>query len=262
MTRLLPADALPKLSRHKQTLVGLVVSAVVIVPWLAVHIVSVFFLPLSSTWFWLAPVVVVTQTVLSVGLFIVAHDGMHGSIAPFRPALNRAIATFCLLIYAGFSFKPLAMEHMRHHAKPGTAEDPDYNVENPHSFVAWYYGFFRYYFGLKEFGILTVILAVYVFVIGAPVANLLLFWALPALLSSLQLFYFGTYRPHRPIAGESFLDGHRARSVDLPPVLSLLTCFHFGYHLEHHHYPTEPWWRLPAVRRAALAARAREVHAI
>lgn len=261
MTRSLPAGRLPKLSRNRQTATGLAVSAAVIVPWLVVHIASVFFIPLSGVWVWLVPMIVATQTVLSVGLFIVAHDGMHGSIAPFRPALNRGIARFCLLIYAGFSFEALAREHMRHHAKPGTADDPDYNFENPHSFVAWYYGFFRYYFRLKEFGILTAILAVYVFVIGAPVVNLLVFWALPALLSSLQLFYFGTYQPHRPIEGEPFEDDHRARSVELPPVLSLLTCFHFGYHLEHHHHPTEPWWRLPAVRRASLTADNGEAHA-
>jgi fatty acid desaturase len=24
----------------------------------------------------------------------------------------------------------------------------------------------------------------------------------------------------------------------------LLTCYFFGYHLEHHQYPTLPWWRL------------------
>lgn len=27
--------------------------------------------------------------------------------------------------------------------------------------------------------------------------------------------------------------------------LSFLTCYYFGYHLEHHLYPNVPWWRLP-----------------
>ncbi|MGD1935091.1 MAG: fatty acid desaturase [Candidatus Phaeomarinobacter sp.] len=251
----------PPVSRQKQTIVGLALAALVIGAWLFVHVAAVFFVPLTPAWVWLAPLIIAAQTVLSVGLFIVAHDGMHGSIAPFRPTLNRRIAAFCLLIYAGFSFKALAPEHLRHHARPGTVEDPDYHTDNPHSFLAWYFGFFRHYFGLKEFGILTFILAVYVFGIGAPVPNLLMFWAVPALLSSLQLFYFGTYQPHRPVDGDPFEDHHHARSVDLPPVLSLLTCFHFGYHLEHHHHPTEPWWRLPAVRRASLAAHKEGGHA-
>ena len=29
-------------------------------------------------------------------------------------------------------------------------------------------------------------------------------------------------------------DAHRARSNDMPTWLSLITCFHFGYHHEHH----------------------------
>jgi beta-carotene ketolase (CrtW type) len=70
----------------------------------------------------------------------------------------------------------------------------------------------------------------------------------PALLSSLQLFYFGTYLPHRP-GPDAFTDHHRARSNGYSEWLSLLTCFHFGYHHEHHRAPGEPWWRLPTVRR-------------
>ncbi|MEQ8746074.1 fatty acid desaturase [Pyruvatibacter sp.] len=242
-----------KITHARQTTLGLGLAALVIGAWLAIHVTAVFVLPLSGTWLLAAPLVVAVQTVLSVGLFIIAHDGMHGSIAPFRPALNKRIAAFCLLIYAGFSYKALAPEHMRHHARPGTADDPDFHAPNPHSFAAWYFGFFRHYFGLREFGVLTVILAVYVLLLGAPIGNLLLYWAVPALLSSLQLFYFGTYRTHRPVEGDAFVDEHHARTVDLPPLLSLLTCFHFGYHLEHHHHPHEPWWRLPAVRRAVLA---------
>jgi len=244
---------LPPLSRARQTRVGLSLSALVIGLWLTIHVTAIFVLPLTGTWLLIVPVIIAVQTVLSVGLFIVAHDGMHGSIAPFRPGLNRAIAAFCLFIYAGFSFKAMAPEHMRHHAQPGTAEDPDFHAPAPDSFWAWYFGFFRHYFGLKEFAVLAALLAGYVLLLGAPIPNMLVFWAVPALLSSLQLFYFGTYRPHRPDAAQAFADRHRARSVDLPPVLSLLTCFHFGYHLEHHHYPQEPWWRLPAMRRAVIA---------
>jgi beta-carotene ketolase (CrtW type) len=79
----------------------------------------------------------------------------------------------------------------------------------------------------------------------------LVFWALPALLSSVQLFYFGTYRPHR-VDEVPFSDQHRARSNDFSPLMSLLTCFHFGYHHEHHDTPWVPWWRLPARRQSAV----------
>jgi beta-carotene ketolase (CrtW type) len=38
--------------------------------------------------------------------------------------------------------------------------------------------------------------------------------------------------------------------------VSLLTCFHFGYHHEHHDTPWVPWWKLPAQRRLALDIKA------
>ena len=71
---------------------------------------------------------------------------------------------------------------------------------------------------------------------------------LPLLLSSLQLFVVGTYLPHRSSRVRS-RDRHQAASLAWPPALSLLACFHFGYHWEHHHNPSLPWYRLPDRRR-------------
>ncbi|HYD98464.1 MAG TPA: fatty acid desaturase, partial [Alphaproteobacteria bacterium] len=31
-------------------------------------------------------------------------------------------------------------------------------------------------------------------------------------------------------------------------LVSLLTCYHFGHHHEHHLRPDVPWWRLPSLR--------------
>ncbi|MFA9473554.1 MAG: fatty acid desaturase [Filomicrobium sp.] len=38
--------------------------------------------------------------------------------------------------------------------------------------------------------------------------------------------------------------------------MSLLTCFHFGYHHEHHLQPDVPWWRLPDAHADYLASAA------
>ncbi|MFB6262515.1 MAG: fatty acid desaturase, partial [Bradymonadaceae bacterium] len=84
--------------------------------------------------------------------------------------------------------------------------------------------------------------------VGVGAGSLLLFWVLPSLLSTFQLFYFGTYRPHLEPSG-GYPDEHRAESNTLPPILSLLTCYHFGYHRAHHHFPDVPWWQLPEARR-------------
>jgi beta-carotene ketolase (CrtW type) len=35
--------------------------------------------------------------------------------------------------------------------------------------------------------------------------------------------------------------------------LSLLACFHFGYHREHHDNPSLSWYQLPAARALHLA---------
>jgi beta-carotene/zeaxanthin 4-ketolase len=176
---------------------------------------------------------------------------MHGSLAPFRPGLNRAIGQLCLGLYAGFSFDALNREHHRHHRHPGTAGDPDFDARPPHGFVAWFVTFFREYFGLREFFTIAAAFWIYLLAFGAHPANLIVFWALPSVLSAVQLFTFGTYLPHRPEA-QPFDDRHNARSNDYPVWLSLLTCFHFGYHHEHHDVPNAPWWRLPAIRQAAL----------
>jgi beta-carotene/zeaxanthin 4-ketolase len=251
----IPADGsrgrrLSPLSVGYQTVVGLGLAAAIIVAWLALHITGVFLLNLATAPLWLTVLMVLTLTWLSVGLFIIAHDAMHGSLAPFRPGINVAVGQLALALYAGFRFRPLNVEHHKHHRHAGTADDPDFDARPPHGFFAWYYGFMRHYFGLFEYLVLNVLVATYIFLLGADIVNLLTFWALPALVSSVQLFVFGTYLPHKP-GVDMRDDRHRSRSNDLPPWLSLLTCFHFGYHHEHHDQPGVPWWRLPAARREA-----------
>ena len=198
-----------------------------------------------------APVVIVVQCWLSVGLFIIAHDCMHGSLVPGRRAANHAIGQLCLALYAGFSFARLNAKHHEHHAHAGTADDPDFDDEAPHGFWRWYGRFIAEYFGWREYLAITALFVGYVLVTAADPVRVLAFWALPSVLASLQLFYFGTYLPHRP-GTKPFTDRHRTRSNEYSWLASLLTCFHFGYHHEHHEYPWLPWWRLPGVRGSAV----------
>ena len=234
--------------QQRQTRVGLTLAALIVAAFLAMHIIAVFVLPVRGTWWVAAPVLVAVLTWLSVGLFIVAHDAMHGSLAPGQPKVNLFWGRLTLLLYAGFWMDRLAPKHFDHHKHVGTEHDPDFSATHPTRFWPWYVQFMRRYFGLREAAILTVLVWTYVLLLGAPLGNLLLFWALPSILSSLQLFYFGTYLPHRHEEAP-FADRHRARSNAYPAWLSLLTCFHFGYHREHHLSPGTPWWALPAKRR-------------
>jgi beta-carotene ketolase (CrtW type) len=238
----------------RQTLIGLSLAMAILAAWAGLHVWSVFFQPLGGPALLAAPLLVAILCWLNVGLFIVAHDAMHGSLAPGRPALNRWIGRIALAVYAGFSFDRLLPKHRAHHRSPGTRDDPDYSADHPRRFWPWYAAFFRQYFGPRELLVLTGLTAVYVVALGAPYANLLLFWALPAILSSLQLFLFGTFLPHRA-ADEPFADRHRARSSGYGWAASLFSCFHFGYHHEHHRAPHLPWWRLPRVRAGSISPR-------
>lgn len=211
---------------------------------------SVFYFPLRFSTLWAAIPLALLHMWLFVGLFIIGHDAMHGSLAPGRPRLNRALGSLCMFFYAGFDFASATPKHHRHHTAPGSAQDPDGHPSN--RFWPWYGRFVITYFGWRNAAFVSAVLTA-LLLLGAKPLNALLFWAAPAICSSLQLFTFGTYLPHRR-ADTPFADAHMARSNDWPEWLSLLTCFHFGYHHEHHLHPSAPWWRLPQIRRRERAA--------
>lgn len=232
-----------------QATTGLLLAFGIIAGWAATHVAGVFYYSWGLHSFVTAPLLVAINCWLFVGMFIVAHDCMHGSLVPFRPMWNRIIGQICLGLYAGFEFDKLNRKHHLHHRYSGTEGDPDFDERPPHGFLQWYMRFFMEYFGWKQLVFLSAVSALYLAVLQVSYPNLLVFWALPAIVSSVQLFYFGTYLPHKPNSRE-FADRHRTRSNDWSWVASLLTCFHFGYHHEHHLYPSLPWWRLPSARGA------------
>ena len=76
------------MSAAAQTRVGVALAVLIAVAWLTLHIYAVFFHPLTGADLWVAPVLVAGLCWLNVGLFITAHDAMHGSLAPGRSKLN------------------------------------------------------------------------------------------------------------------------------------------------------------------------------
>jgi beta-carotene ketolase (CrtW type) len=232
--------------------VGIALAVALMSAWAGLHVYSVFFHPLARGVPLITGAMVALICWLNVGLFIIAHDAMHGSLAPGRPQVNRFFGRLALRLYAGFAFDRLRARHFEHHRWPGSEQDPDFSTGKP-GFWRWYALFFSRYFGVREFAVLFGITVTYL-AIGARLPNLLLFWALPAILSSVQLFYFGTFLPHRRGAHE-FADHHRARSNGFGWFASLLSCYHFGYHHEHHLAPQVPWWGLPGERRRRASDR-------
>jgi beta-carotene ketolase (CrtW type) len=187
---------------------------------------------------------------LYTGLFITAHDGMHGVISRRYPWVNRAIGSACTLLYAGMDYRALHRAHWKHHGRPGTPDDPDFDPPGDGPPWRWFLTFMRNYATVRQIVLLFAAFGVLWQVLEIPLINLWVFWFGTSMTSTLQLFVVGTWLPHR--AGPDLTDPHRARTVDLPPWLSLLACFHFGYHVEHHTWPHVPWWRLPAARRARV----------
>jgi beta-carotene ketolase (CrtW type) len=230
------------------TVVSAVLAGTVVLSWVALHVAAVWHLD-ATTHPLFALAALLGLTWLSVGLFIIAHDAMHGALFPGRPRLNAAGGRLALLLYAGFSWRKLIVKHMAHHRHAGTAADPDFG-HGRRGVAAWYLDFVRTYFGWREVFVLGGATLLYALLLG-PRWPYVAFWAVPSLLASVQLFVFGTFLPHRE-DDAGFPDRHNARSTRMKAPLSLLTCFHFGgYHHEHHLDPSVPWWRLPASRRRA-----------
>jgi fatty acid desaturase len=150
-----------------QRRVGLALAVLIMGAWGAAHVFGVFFYPWSAgggLGLWLAPLYIALQCWLYVGLFIIAHDCMHGSLVPFRPAVNRVIGGICLTVYAGFNFDVMNRKHHLHHRHSGTDGDPDFDARHPHGFWTWYLKFFTEYFSGGEFLIIFAQVCVYLLI--------------------------------------------------------------------------------------------------
>jgi beta-carotene ketolase (CrtW type) len=189
------------------------------------------------------------QTFLYTGLFITAHDAMHGVAFPKNAKVNYLIGSVAVFCYAFFSYEQLLKNHWLHHRYPGSELDPDFHNFKHENFFAWYFLFIKRYWNLGQWVGLLLAFNFMSHILNLPEINLILFWIVPPILSSLQLFYFGTFLTHRK-PKEGYNNSHHTQSTSLPVFLSFITCYYFGYHEEHHEHPHVPWWRLPAIRNS------------
>lgn len=226
---------------------GLALSTLIVLTWL-ITMVSLLVINVATwSWGWITAAVLL-RTFLQTGLFITAHDAMHGVLFPERPPSNQRLGAICLTLYAGLPYQQCLRNHQLHHHRQATADDPDFHDDPDAGVWRWFARFMAGYLGPGQMGTLLSVWSL-LWLLTAPWnhnawVNLLLFCTLPLLLSSLQLFLFGTYLPHR---AQQLTGGNGGpESLRLPPWLSLLTCFHFGYHREHHDHPQLTWFELPA----------------
>jgi len=213
---------------------GVIIAVLVILTWafslwFLLHLKVNFYSPLPY-------VLLLVQTHLYTGLFITAHDAMHGVVSRHRK-VNKFIGTLAAGLFAYNNFNRLLPRHHAHHHHVATGQDPDYHGGN---FFIWYFSFLKNYITWQQLVLMAITFNLLKLVF--PPENVILFWMIPAILATFQLFYFGTYLPHR---GEHAADNkHKAHTQAKNHAWAFISCYFFGYHYEHHDKPYVPWWQL------------------
>ncbi|HEY9299797.1 MAG TPA: fatty acid desaturase, partial [Phormidium sp.] len=193
---------------------GLLIAVSILVVW-AISLTLLLSVSLDQWNRGMIALAVLWQAFLYTGLFITAHDAMHGSILPSNPKINHLVGTVAVTVYALFSYKKLLQKHWQHHRHPASDQDPDFHDGRHKNPVFWYFRFMMGYVSLKQVVSLISTYYLITWIIGVPEDNLFLFWIFPSFLSSLQLFFFGSFLPHRePVGG--YTNRHRAETSPLP----------------------------------------------
>jgi beta-carotene/zeaxanthin 4-ketolase len=232
---------------------GLLISLVIITLWVT-SLIFLLFIKISNLTFFAIIVSIFLRTFLQTGLFITAHDAMHSTVFPNNRKINNLIGSTATALYAFLDYRTLQNKHRMHHHFPASQDDPDFHDGSNSSILSWYFKFMKGYLESRQIWIIfagvVFVLFLFKYAFNISTLSFTLFWILPMLFSSFQLFYFGTFLPHRPPA-QGFLDHHCANSSSYSVFWSFVTCYHFGYHWEHHEYPKTPWYRLPTLRTEA-----------
>ncbi len=180
---------------------------------------------------------ILLQTHLYTGLFITAHDSMHGTVSKNK-TVNKILGWITSILFAFNFYDFLFEKHHEHHKYVASDKDPDYHESG--KLGIWYWNFIKRYTNLKQLVLMGTTLTVLSFIFA--IENVLLFWMLPSILATFQLFYFGTYIPHKN--GHEHNNKHNAKTQNKNHFWAFITCYFFGYHYEHHDAPGVPWWRL------------------
>ena len=169
---------------------------------------------------------------------------MHGNISANK-SINQIFGTLASFLFAGLSYSRLMKNHFKHHANPGLDDDPDFYTKSQ-NFIIWWAVFMFRYTTISQ--IIIMAIAFNLLKIFFQETSIWFFWVIPAFVGTLQLFFFGTYLPHR-YPHEQNMKPHNARTQRANHVWAMLSCYFFGYHFEHHASPKTPWWKLYQLKR-------------
>jgi beta-carotene/zeaxanthin 4-ketolase len=224
---------------------GIFLAISIIMLWglhLAYMLVHVEF-SLHNPWMYLH---ILLQGWLYTGLFITGHDAMHGGISS-KKGVNTFFGTAATFLFAAMSYRRLKKNHGLHHKDPASPSDPDFYVRSQ-NFWRWWGVFMWRYLTLTQILIMAVIYNILIHILGFGEIKTIIYWALPAILGTLQLFYFGVYWPHRQPHLPHMMP-HKARTQKKNHLWAMASCYFFGYHYEHHQQQHIPWWKLYTTKK-------------
>lgn len=217
---------------------GLLIAVIIIVAWVGHLIYSLVYVSPDIA----SPLMyfhVLLQGYLFTGLFITGHDAMHGTVTENR-TLNQTVGWLATFLFAGLLYNKLTKNHGLHHQYPAQQGDPDFYTKSQ-NFFKWFAVFMYRYVTIWQILIMAAIYNILLIWFDDP--NLLIFWITPALLGTLQMFYFGVFDPHK-LPHREDMKPYNARTRKKNHIKAMLSCYFFGYHYEHHDSPRMPWWKL------------------
>ena len=226
----------------------------------------------NSAWVYLANLPLYLLAAASLhGISLFTHEGVHGTLS-LRPWWNRALSIVCALpVLQNFSaYKVL---HLKHHHHLGQEGDPDHYA----NYTSWTWLEFAMHWGRLIIGYPAYIVAIPILgfrqgtssarwwitlevgllalLITAAVLTLPPLWLIHGWL--IPMIVINTLVNIRGMSQHTFLE-HQSdtvlgtRSILTNPVTAFFMC-NENYHLEHHLYPTIPWYNLPRLHKALRA---------
>lgn len=203
------------------------------------------------------------------GISLFTHEGVHGVLS-HNPAWNRALSIACALpVWQNFSaYKVL---HLHHHKHLGLAGDPDHYK----NYTRWNWLVFLMHWGRLLVGYPVYITAIPILgfregnsderrwivleivLLGTIITGILLSpipssqlihgWLIPMVMINTMVNIRGMSQ-HTLLEQESDVI-RGTRTILTNPVTRFFMC-NENYHLEHHLYPSIPWYHLPKLHQA------------
>lgn len=248
----------------------------------------------SSNWLvWLVAIVVIASR--QHALMVLGHEASHYRISPNRNINDFVGDVFCLLPLL-LCLKRWQHEHLRHHRYANTAQDPYWDDFNHYSEWAWPKSkgeaitiFVRDLLGLNiktnleaakrwsPFGsspirlapqdIFRAVMFNLILILSLTVSNGWFYfgvlWLLPLLTVSMVFIRMRTLAEHIGIEGKDGTSGIDAtRHVDANWLERMTICpLAINYHIDHHIFPSIPYYSLPEFHQLILENELYKKHA-